>query len=310
MNYFKLLFLCIFISIPAEAKIIDLLKDSEETVSYSPREDREVRRDYDLRSFQHAFNNSSVSDNVSEFNWQPNKIYKVNMRMHMKTLIYLPEDEEIKAYTIGDDFSFKVNILGYQFKNLLDVQSVYAGVDTNLSIIGKSGRVYSFYLRSYPVKSRTLPDFTVYVKAPKLDPNLGIQFASDYERDGSKKSKKRRVFERLKKDNDYLKEVDDPDEINIDYKILGDEEIAPYAVYDDGNWTYFDFRNEHFNSDRLPVVYKVVDGFDSVINTRIDNGFLIAESISSDGWTLKNGDKTICIRVKKSWFKKKERNRS
>jgi len=91
--------------------------------------------------------------------------------------------------------------------------------------------------------------------------------------------------------------------------MAGEEEIAPYAVYDDGNWTYFDFRDQGFANDRLPVIYKVVDGFDSIINSRVENGFLVAESISKEGWTLKNGHKVVCVRPKKSWLKKFTRDR-
>jgi type IV secretory pathway VirB9-like protein len=79
--------------------------------------------------------------------------------------------------------------------------------------------------------------------------------------------------------------------------MFGDKEIAPFGVYDDGKWTYFDFR-KHFISNRLPVAYKVIDKYDSIVNVRVENGFLIAESLSPEGWTLKNGKKTICIRPK------------
>jgi type IV secretory pathway VirB9-like protein len=299
-----LVIISLFYSPLAQAKIVDLLsqKVKSDSAAYSEESDQKVRRDFDLREIQKAFNWSGTDKNISEFKWHPNKISKVNLRVHMKTLIYLPDDEKVAAYQLGDDFSFKVSSFGEKFPYLLDIQPLYAGVDSNLNIIGESGRVYSFYLRSYAVKSKTLPDFTIYVKAPPIRDKSGFQFPEERSTTAEKEvSKKERLLVTLQKNNDYLKNISDPSQININYKIRGDKEIAPYAVYDDGKWTYFDFRGE-FVSDRLPVIYKVVDKFDSVVNTRMENGFLIAESLSPDGWTLKNGRKTVCIRPKRSLF--------
>ena len=94
---------------------------------------------------------------------------------------------------------------------------------------------------------------------------------------------------------DYLKTLPPTETINADYRIVGDLDIAPRGVFDDGEWTYFDFRKAP-TSDRTPVVMKVVDGYDSLVNTRWENGFLVAETTSSEGWTLKNGHKYVCVK--------------
>ncbi|MBT4989372.1 MAG: TrbG/VirB9 family P-type conjugative transfer protein [Rickettsiales bacterium] len=279
----------------AEARVIDRLQ-AKESQNYSELNDSQVRRDVDLRSFQHAFVKSESTDNVTDFNWLPNETFKVNMRLHIKTLIYLPNDEKITAYTLGDNNGFKVMPI-QGLSNMISVQSLYAGTDTNLAIIGKTGRIYNFYLRSYAVESKILPDFTIYVKAP----SIGKSYQYDYKMnvDGSKKSKQDLVLAKLIDSNDYLKTLSDPKEVNLSYKLYGEKDISPFAVYDDGNWTFFDFTSEGFVSGRLPVIYKVVDGFDVVVNTRIENGFIIAESLSPEGWTLKNGEKIVCVRPKK-----------
>jgi len=285
----------------AQAETIDLLSEERvvEQPEYSEQSDQDiVRKDYDLRSIQEAFNKSKLTDNVVSFTYSSNKIYKVKLRLHMNTLVYLPEGEEILAYTLGDDFSFKIKNFGEKIPNLLSVRSDYSGVDTNLSVISKSGKSYSFYLRSYPVKAKVLPDFKLYVKFPK---NKSFQFVNDkkLKQKPSSRTKKEKeklkILAEIKQGNDYLRHLEDPQEINIEYTMRGSKDIAPYAVYDDRRWTYFDFR-KNFVSDRLPVIYKVIDGYDTIVNTRMENGFLIAESLSMEGWTLRNGKKYVCVK--------------
>lgn len=48
------------------------------------------------------------------------------------------------------------------------------------------------------------------------------------------------------------------------------------------------------------MVYKVVDGYDTITNFRMEKGFLIAESLSPEGWTLRNGKQTVCIKPSKA----------
>lgn len=297
-------------SFEAKAELFDLIANSDpEEVNYSEESDQPLKRDFDLRQVQQAFNKSSPKKNIRNFTYDEQSIYKVKLRLHMNTMIYLPEGEEIMAFSLGDDYAFSVQMFPDKIPNLLNVRSLYAGTDTNLSVITKSGRNYAFYLRSYPVKAKELPDFVVYVKEAETQ---FLQFTDNQEKgenrsekavanikdnDSLSKSYKKRLalLKDLQKDNDYLKSIKDPYAINVDYEMRGDKEIAPYGVYDDGKWTYFDFRKD-FVSGRLPVVYKLIDDYDAVVNTRVENGFLIAESLSVDGWTLKNGDKSVCIK--------------
>lgn len=292
----------------AHAKVFDIMEE-EESADYSIESDQPLRRDFDLRQTQKAFNNSDPKENIKTYTHDSKRIYKLKLRLHINTMIYLPKGEEILAYSLGDNEAFQVNTFQDTIPNLVNVKSLYSGVDSNLLVVTKSGRNYSFYLRSYSVKSHELPDFIVYIRSPKevatfqfTDEKINKEFDLSNptiapDRKSKAYQKRLELLKDLQKDVDYLKELEDPYEININYKIYGDKEIAPFGVYDDGKWTYFDFRKD-FVSNRLPVIYKVVDQYDSIVNSRVENGFLITESLSPEGWTLKNGGKTICIRPK------------
>ena len=297
----KVSIILIMFSNVSYAKILgDVFDKEKETLEYSPSSDSNIgrKRSVDLRDVQEAFTKSSPEDNIVRHQWRSSEIFKIKTRLRTKTLILLPEDEKITAYTIGDTKSFKINLMGKKLPNMLDIQSFYAGVDTSLTIIGKEGRVYSFYVRSYAVKSEFVPDLVVYVDAPPLDPEKSTQFSGETNLEGKRLSKRDLLIKEIIQDNDYLQTLPDTRNMFLDFKMHGDKEIAPYSVYDDGKWTYFDFRGQGIvESGRLPVLYKVIDNYDSIVNTRYKDGIMIAESINF-GWTLKSGDKTVCVRAK------------
>lgn len=64
-------------------------------------------------------------------------------------------------------------------------------------------------------------------------------------------------------------------------------------IFNDKDYTYFKFDQTDSNS-KFPVVFKVVDGYDNPVNTKIVGNYIIAEDLS-EKWTLKMGDEWVCI---------------
>ena len=78
----------------------------------------------------------------------------------------------------------------------------------------------------------------------------------------------------------------------------GDREIAPEYVYTDGVWTYFHYSKRAASMDQ-PVIYRIVDGVETRVNTKTAGRFgevIIAEAIGE--FTLRNGQKTVCVKRK------------
>lgn len=300
------------LALPASAGVVGDF--SSGTVDPSPASQSElgseidmIGRDFNLRSVQEAFDKAKGTENVVVYDYALNKTYAVRLRTNMQTFIILPSWEKVKAFTLADDLYFQVrNFTDSAMQNQLVLQSRVAGVDTNLIVVGESGQHYPFYLRSDPIDSPQLPHFTVYVNG--VAPVNYLAQMEEEEKEAVKK--KEESFSMLlnktsspidnlaleKARADYLASLPDRGEgVNLDFEVTGDPEIAPRAVYSKDGWTFFDYR-ETLPSDRLPIPYKVVDGYDSVVNFRIENGFMVVETESLEGWTLRNGEKFVCVR--------------
>jgi type IV secretory pathway VirB9-like protein len=241
------------------------------------------------------FSKDSPKGNIVIYKYDPEVTYQVNLKTSVSTIVNLPENEKITFYSSGDSTLFKITY-NKDIPNLISIKTLSNDAESNLVLKTDLGSIYNFYLSSRlpnemeeglkDEKTPNLPNFTIYVVKDKEQEEM---------------AREQILLRDLKAGNDYIKKVKSLDKLNTSYKIKGDKEIAPIFVYDDGKWTYFDF-GKKFVSDRLPNVYKVVDQFDAVINTRVEGNLLIAQSLSVDGWTLKNGDKFVCIRPKKSLY--------
>ncbi len=279
-----------------------------------------------LKAVQEAFDTSDLTANVVTFKYDPKVTYKVRTRLGVRTLVTWDERETLYTYVVGNPTVFDVTgISKEEYKsgiipNMLTVKPVFAGADTNLTIITKHQltneiKTYNFYLRADPVDSKTVPAFVVNVTNGSTMPkDIGTPAALVLPIVGKDQGAapltplptqtglqesllKEKVPFTVENDGkiDYLKSTENGDNYNFKYKAMGTGELAPAMVYDDGTFTYFDFR-DRLPSDRLPVVFKVIDGYDTIVNTRMVKGFLIAESLSKEGWTLKNGKKHTCIK--------------
>lgn len=234
---------------------------------------------------RNIFSKETPKGNIVIYQYSQETSYPVNLRAAVSTVINLPENEKITFYSTGDSKLFKIKY-DKEIPNFISIITLSNNAESNLVVKTDIGSIYNFFLNSNIDDESEKPNFTVYVIKDK---------------DQEDAVKEKILLRDLQENNDYIKKIKSLDKLNTSYKIKGDKDIAPIFVYDDGKWTYFDF-GKNFVSDRLPNAYKIVDEFDSVINTRVVGNLLIAQSLSVDGWTLKNGEKYVCIRPKKSLY--------
>lgn len=268
-----------------------------------------------------------TSPGIIRYAWHPNLVMAVRTREFMVTTINLPEWERLTNIIIGDPVVFEAR----QVKpNIFAIRPTNGGADTNITAMGASGNVYNFYIRSEGWNSDNISDFTVFVdknnqttassvggRAQPANPitdilnggqqgmgdNMSPPAANGY---GSLGDPGNGIFKSNGDGSssivapDYIREIAfRPENLKFDMRILVSDpdsaEIAPVRVFHDGVWTYFDF-GPKADSVRRPIVYLVVDGVDSMVNTRTagpTGNILIAEAIGD--FTLRNGNRVVCV---------------
>ena len=203
----------------------------------------------------------------------------------MTTTVVFPSWEKLDEIIIGDASTFEAS----QAKDniLLLKPKEFIGADSNITVIGKSGIVYTFYVRSEGFNSENLPDLRVHVHVPGTIP---VSFLS-------KETEEKAGSEDLaKKDggsNESYPQKLEPrlDRLNFKWTMSGDSSLAPQQVFSDGVRTWFNFGHTLEEQD-LPVIARVIDGIDTPVNTRLEGTMIIAESVGI--FTLRNGDRVVC----------------
>ncbi len=247
-----------------------------------------------LNAVQTAFNTSSATANIKTCYYSPNTICKIRIRERMPTVIKLPS--KIVSWVLGDGRNFKVVVLNKE-NNLLSLSAIFAGIDTNLTLISVDNKLFPFYIRVDSIKSDYLSDFVVRVVDTTALKSLQPKLTTNAD------NKTAKITDKLQEKiiNEYLNKKPEikAENINFNYQINSkNKTLLPKAIFDDGFWTYFKYGDKDMTAvTNLPVIYKVIDGYDTPINSRIEGGNLIVESIS-DKWTIRAGELYACVSKK------------
>lgn len=256
---------------------------------------------------------------IMRYVWRPDFVMPIRTREFMTTTLELPSWENVERIILGDTLVFEATRVK---PNLLVVRPSHSGADTNMTVIGASGNIYNFYLRSEGWNSDQITDFTVYISAggggsniiepapvgagdaaggsatpPRAANSGGAVFRSGAT---SASSSPTAPAASSIQPPDYIREIAfKPEDLRFDLRLFAptpaDIEIAPLRAFTDGVWTYFDY-GEKADTVRRPVVFLVVDGVDTMVNTRTagpTGGILIAEAVGN--FTLRNGNRVICV---------------
>ncbi|MFN8996312.1 MAG: TrbG/VirB9 family P-type conjugative transfer protein [Pseudomonadota bacterium] len=256
---------------------------------------------------------------VRRVKWTDETTPYIRLGLNVQTMVILPQDEVIeRIIKVHDDIlllqdgtetstgrlRLPSNVFGLRPKGK------FLEYDTNLQVITKIGRIYSFWLIVDKYDSDFTPDIKVYVERIEggkrgifvhLAPAIAgygepPESTGGITRGADKKVRltKTEIYDELSEVlPDYVDDVEVPEDINIAYKWTGATTIMPLGVYDDGHFLYLDYRK---NIQSLPVPFRVIDGVDTSVQFEVRNGFIIVKSLSKEGYTLWNGEKHVCIK--------------
>ena len=166
-------------------------------------------------------------------------------------------------------------------KNRLFLTPVGEDADTTMTVMTNT-RTYFFELHARQPRGPFDPDLTFFVKFRYPSGSDKKDSSSSSGSDGSI------IQYSVVKGPDLTK----AENYNFNYTVSGDYMITPIKVFDDGQFTYFEFRDKN---GVIPAIFSVDDnGFENTINFRIINQYLAVEGVYSV-YTLRHGTETVCV---------------
>ncbi len=304
-------FLLVFSALKAD----DFLEEANETAPANLNHPMQ-----DLNAIQGSFfdKNRSKMSNTLNVDYFQGQTYKIRLRYAMATLLFF--SKPISDFVLGDKVGFDAKILESNDRILL-IKPLQIGVDSNISVIDNEGKVFSFYVFSTTFTSSKHPNLQVFIEDKNYYSNAFM-----------KPQNKENTLEKAPTNNKPLKEEKEETkekeeetitigdntnamkivkkDIQRGYRALKSSQrkwyclgicskksklsLMPKEIFNDKQFTYFKF-DKKLALSKFPVIYKVVDGYDNPVNTRIVGDYIIAEDVSAK-WTLRLGKDYLCIR--------------
>ncbi|GAA6899222.1 hypothetical protein VN0272_08490 [Helicobacter pylori] len=279
----------------------------------------------DLNAIQGSFfdKNRSKMSNTLNIDYFQGQTYKIRLRYAMATLLFF--SKPISDFVLGDKVGFDAKILESNDRILL-IKPLQIGVDSNISVIDNEGKVFSFYVFSTTFTSSKHPNLQVFIEDKNYYSNAFLK----PQKENKEKENKENTLEKAPTNNKHLKEEKEETkeeetitigdntnamkivkkDIQRGYRALKSSQrkwyclgicskksklsLMPEEIFNDKQFTYFKF-DKKLALSKFPVIYKVVDGYDNPVNTRIVGDYIIAEDVSAK-WTLRLGKDYLCIR--------------
>ncbi len=279
----------------------------------------------DLNAIQGSFfdKNRSKMSNTLNIDYFQGQTYKIRLRYAMATLLFF--SKPISDFVLGDKVGFDAKILESNDRILL-IKPLQIGVDSNISVIDNEGKVFSFYVFSTTFTSSKHPNLQVFIEdknyysnafmkpqnkenALENAPTNNKPLKEEPLKEGKEETKEKEEETIIIGDNTNAMKIVKKD-IQRGYRALKSSQrkwyclgicskksklsLMPEEIFNDKQFTYFKF-DKKLALSKFPVIYKVVDGYDNPVNTRIVGDYIIAEDVSAK-WTLRLGKDYLCIR--------------
>ncbi|WQZ25417.1 TrbG/VirB9 family P-type conjugative transfer protein [Helicobacter pylori] len=305
-----------FLLVSSALKADDFLEEANETAPANLNHPMQ-----DLNAIQGSFfdKNRSKMSNTLNVDYFQGQTYKIRLRYAMATLLFF--SKPISDFVLGDKVGFDAKILESNDRILL-IKPLQIGVDSNISVIDNEGKIFSFYVFSTTFTSSKHPNLQVFIEDKNYYSNAFM-----------KPQIQENTFEKALTNNKPLKEEKEETkeeetitigdntnamkivkkDIQKGYRALKSSQkkwyclgicskksklsLMPEEIFNDKQFTYFKF-DKKLALSKFPVIYKVVDGYDNPVNTRIVGDYIIAEDVSAK-WTLRLGKDYLCIRFVK-----------
>lgn len=204
------------------------------------------------------------------FLYNPNEVYRYIGHYTYQGFIEFEEGETIGTISMGNPSLWLFESLG----NRLFLKPVGEdGSETNMTVI-TTKRVYHFELMAREAKGIADKNLIFVVKFVYPD------------------EKEKNIVEFAKTNLSDEPDLRDLSKYNFNYQFTGEKSIAPTKVFDNNQFTYFQFGNK--NSE-IPAIFSVdSEGFESLVNYRVSGDYIVVERVGAQ-FTLRNGSEIVCV---------------
>jgi len=252
----------------------------------------------------------------SKYYWSPELVLPVRVREAMWTLINFPSWEIVERVFVGDSSAFKVEIVGPSSLMVAPMdQTTYLGVDTNMTVFGRSGNKYVFYVQSETVNSDRITNSIIDIEVVKKKGGSisagGNGFSGDSNHvnasnynagDPSSDS----TFTRDAQREDWIEKIPvDPTKFRFDIEVYvpnpDDIIIAPERVWRDNIFTYIDLGEKALTSVQRPIVTLIVERSETPVGFRSagpNNRLIIVEGMGD--MVLRSGKRMVCLKLRRA----------
>lgn len=219
---------------------------------------------------QNAFAKSEMinqAPQIKTVHYQANQIITLKGTHFIATSLQFAKNEKIIGIYIGDQIAWTYAI-NPSTPYIVFLKPTVDVSDTNMTVITNQ-HIYHFHLLAN--KNSEADDLPIY----------SLKF--DYE---TEKQEQKSKLVKLKPIPHYDPVVNDHI-LHSNYSLSGSNAIFPRQVYDDGQFTYFQFSEK---AD-IPAIFKWEEGHEKLINTQTQGNTVIAKCLAKEFVLQKNEDK-------------------
>lgn len=208
---------------------------------------------------------------IRKISYSPDEVFKFTAHYKIQSSIEFEAGENIRTISVGDSDGWQIVPSG----NRIFLKPVELDADTNMTVVTDQ-RVYHFEI--YARESLDLSDDEMI---------FVMRFSYPSDQSYSQQEENNSITNIPTHDIE-----DNPQKYNFSYTISGSDSIAPIRIFDDGEFTFFEFKD--INAD-LPAFFKVdSERRESIINYRTVGNYIVVERVSSM-YTLRNGLDIVCV---------------
>lgn len=204
------------------------------------------------------------------FIFNPNEVYRYVGHYTYQGFIEFAAEEKISTISMGDPTLWMFQHLG----NRLFLKPVGENrSETNMTVITDK-RIYHFELMAK--EARNINDKDLVFVAKFIYPD----------------DKDKNLVQFPRKSLSDEPDMRDLSIYNFNYQYTGEPSIAPLKVFDNKEFTYFQFPTKNAE---IPAIFSVdASGFESLVNFRSAGDYIIVEKVAPQ-YTLRNGADIVCV---------------